>query len=104
MTNPIFLKATTDNRAAKVLDLLAETGPGQWREIVQKLKANGEFNDVIAQDIQRACDVLATTFAMLSEYAGMRGGHGTFDHGHEDAMREAVKTKTKVRKALSYHE
>lgn len=75
-----------------------DTGYDHWSQIMEDLSQG-------ASDVARASDIataLSVSAGMLGEYLGYRGGFGTGDHGHEAAIKAALKHKKKLRKANGY--
>jgi hypothetical protein len=53
-------------------------------------------------DLVDEADATAVMAAEVAVYAGMRGGNGCGDHGHEAALEAARKARVKVRRALGF--
>ena len=78
----------------ELLDKFANTAPNNWPDIFITESQMHELSDL--------ADDRAVVLAMISEYAGYRGGYSCGDHGHEKAWQAALKHRTRVRDVLGY--
>ena len=92
------MPVTTDKKTDVILVMLSDLGTNDWAQAIQYAEEEG-MNLSTLSDIASS---LSARAAQLSAYIDMRGGYGTGDHGHDDAMKEVAKTRKRIRKALGY--
>ncbi len=92
-----------------ILEFAMHSRPLDWQKAADQWKAGPGFDHFPAVDnrptMDEAISELDATIQGLTRlrgYLDARYGHGCGDQGHTDAVKEANRLTTKVRKALGY--
>jgi len=85
----------------KIVLKMAESSRFEWEFYLDSL-IHLQGNEISLSQLTDYTSSMAIHFAEMSEYLGKRGGYGTGDSGHNNAMGSVNKTKKAVRKALDY--